>query len=95
MISRVVDNNFVENNDFSGFLYICDHIKAIMGKLCSQYQNPGNNNIHSILMLWMHLFGNIYSSSHYWKELLEKKEPFPMYEEVKEEILKTLKKIQI
>ena len=78
------------------FLYMAEHIKNVVNKLCVQYQNPGNNTIKGIIMLWMNLFGSIYSSSYYYQHIYhEKHEVFSIYEEMKEDILNTLKKIPI
>lgn len=60
-----------------------EHIKNVVVKLCSQYQNPGNSTIRSILMLWLNLFGNIYSNSNYYKFISESKEVLSVYEEMK------------
>ena len=95
VISKIVNKNYEQNKDSSSFVFLCSHIKNVMIKLCAEYQAPGNTTIQGILMLWMKLFGNVYENSLFFREIQEKNESFEPYENVKEEVLKTIKKIPI
>ena len=52
------------SESFGGTLtYLYRNIKNVVNRLCANYQEPGNSNIHSVLMMWCNLFGVIFEAA--------------------------------
>ena len=82
----------MELNKFAGTVgYLYKNIKNVIGKLCANFQEPGNSNIHTVLIFWLNLFGLIFESAD-----KESEEYSVHYGEAKDEIMNVLNtKIQV
>lgn len=59
VLFKLALSNLEEKDEYTQdtFNYLCHHINRVIQKLCSSYQEITNASTHSILMMWLNLFG--------------------------------------